>query len=292
MLHSRSGKWRLKAITILIAAAYAPCLAHCDITNISVFKTAFYEQTTSTPPATTLGFRFDSFVDFNMAGDLTNATTSYPGPLSPLVYSEIPGRFAYFSPVFGTQVELDTNFPVGSTYTFQISGGTLGSQSAALMAPNFEIYPSSVPYVTGPTFDELQQLNPFQDQMIIWNAFTPDPNADTAYTFFAILRSSDGAPVFTHPFGDPGQTSVVVPGGTLEPDTNYFFDMAFSNRFVFPDAGFGGAFGEVVFERRTFGNIRTIPEPSSVLLLAASAGLFIIQRRRLRFRAAPEDLIH
>jgi hypothetical protein len=68
---------------------------------------------------------------------------------------------------------LDADFPNGTTYTFHISGGTLGTQSATMSTPASDAYSATVPFFTNNAFTALQGVNAASTINLTFNPFTP-----------------------------------------------------------------------------------------------------------------------
>lgn len=272
-------------VASLLAVALTADVTRAGVTSFDVYKTTFYEQTSDAQPVDPTFARFDSRVFISDPDDLSSVTTTYDGASSPLVYYAETDTIYRYSQSFASQAEMDAIFPDGATYWFEISGGSLGDQTALLDSPSESFYPSEIPFLTGSTFSQLQGFDPTGSLSISWNGFSPGAEVDVALIFFTIFRASDLAVVFDQSFLASDVTSVLLPGNTLDFGTEYLFDFVYSNRIFAPEVGFDGVRGQAAFDRRTVGTFTTsgvIPEPSSGLLFGSATvlvGLFVRIRR-------------
>lgn len=193
------------------------------------------------------------------SSDFASVTTTYGGSLSPLPYnvSSFPGSTISVASTnfynYNTQSELDAAFPNGSTYTFEISGGTLGTQTATLNSPAASLLPS-IPFLSGNTWSQLQGLDPTNPFTLTWDGFSAPPASSSR---IELLILPNGAPPVINQSFSPSTTSYTIPANTLSKDTNYSFTLAYTAD-VSPNTGFGGATGYSFFQQITDGNFSTL----------------------------------
>lgn len=271
------------ATTITILAVTQCPMARADITSFNVFKDASYQQTSDAQPTSPIGYFFSSAVVYNTAGDVGSVSTTYSGPNSPLGYTSEPGNMFLYQTGFLSKSDLDTQYPFGGPYTFNISGGTLGSQSAVLNTPSTELYPST-PYLTGNSYSQLQGLNASQADTITVNGFTPPAGADASYVFITISQTSTNATVYSQTYLSPSTSSFTFAANTFAAGTTYNIDLDYTSRIDTQNAGFGNALGVVGFDQRTEISFTTasVPEPSSLALISIglASACMLLRRRR------------
>lgn len=257
-------------VTVLIFILFPLRDAHAAIGGYRTFKGAGYLQTSSAQPTEPIGFSADVDIIFDNPSDFTSAQVTSTSPLSPMTLDIPSPGFTWFPRGYATAADRDLDFPTNATYEFQVSGGSLGTLSAFLSTPPTNLFPSEVPYFTGTTFDRLQDLNvamPFQFE---FNGYIAPAGTNEASIFFGISRVADGQLVYGMS-GPNTQTSFVIPANTLEPDTSYIVALDYSSRINAPNAGFSGATSVVGFDLRTDILFMTVPEPSSLALIALGA---------------------
>jgi hypothetical protein len=206
------------------------------------------------------------------------------GSTSPLTLASVPGNNFNYAASFPTQAAMNAAFPLGNPYTFQISGGNLGTQSATLNTPATALF-SAIPFLTASSYSQLQGLNPTLPDTIGINGFTPLAGTTDSFAFFTITRQSDNVVVFQQSFLNPSTTSIFVAANTLAAGSAYNIDLDYSSRITTPNAGFGTASSIMAFEQRTEIGFTTatesaVPEPSSLALALLGAGMALVFQRR------------
>jgi hypothetical protein len=260
--------------------------AHGAVLDYDLFKTIAYSQTSNAQPTTPTVFFGSVAVDSDNTTDFTAGNVTSTSALSPMVLmvADMAGNFQ--SPGLGSQAELNADFPNGTTYTYNISGGTLGSQSATLSTPASDEYASTIPFFTNSGFTSLQGVNATNPITLTWNPYATPAGINTPLIFLAISRASDGALV-TGTSGNNSLASFTVPANVLQPGTQYDVDLVFSARNATANAGFGGAASFYSYDLRTdldFTTAAATPEPSSLSIAALGilgfAGLLTWKRKR------------
>jgi hypothetical protein len=260
--------------------------AQASITFYDVFTNNSYLQTSNAQPSTATGFFATATLSYNTAGNVGNAQVVTGGSTSPLTLTSSPGNNFDYSASFPTQAAMNAAFPLGSPYTFQIGGGTLGTQSASLNTPGAALF-SVIPFLTGSSYSQLQGLNPTLSDTIGINGFSPVAGTTESFVFITITRQSDNALVFQQSFLSPSTTSIFLAANTLAAGTAYNIDLDYSSRITTANAGFGGASSLIGFEQRTeigFSTGSGVPEPSSLALTLAgvcmASAVLAFQKRR------------
>jgi hypothetical protein len=270
-------------IVALVSAGRASASA---VTFYDIFTNNEYSQTSNTQPSTADGFFGTASLSYTTAGDVGAVQVVNGGSTSPLTLTSSPGNTFNYSASFSTLASMNAAFPLGSPYTFNISGGNLGTASALLNTPA-DALDSVIPYLTGSSYSQLQGLNPALADTIGINGFSPVAGTTDSYVFLTITRQSDNAVVFQENFLSPSTTSIALAADTLAAGTAYNIDLDYSSRITTPDAGFGTASSLIGFEQRTeiaFTTGSSVPEPSSLTLSLIGATMalaaLVFQRRQ------------
>jgi hypothetical protein len=271
-------------LLVIATLAQEGRLAHAGVTFYDVFTNNLYSQTSNVAPSTALSFFATASLSCSTAGDVGNVQVLTGGSTSPLTLTPAPGNNCNYVASFPSQAAMNAAFPLGNPYTFQISGGTLGTQSASLNTPGAALY-SAIPFLTGSTYSQLQGLNAALSDTIGINGFVPVAGTTDSFSFLTITRQSDNAVVFQQSFLSPATTSIIVPANTLAAGTAYNIDLDYSSRITTPNAGFGTGTSLIAFEQRTEIGFTTAPavsEPSSLALTGVGipAAVLVLRRRR------------
>lgn len=273
-------------IPIYVLALGTPLL-HADLTSIYLFSNAYWFQTSaSAPTGLPAGYFFNLGATEQNAGDFDSISVTYPGPGSPQVLNFNPGSASpgFGSPGYPDLASYQAAYPFG-TYTFNGIVGGVTTQTENLNYAG-DYYASAIPALSAATYNGLQGLAPNSSLTIGFNSFTPDPNASGGSPFFTISNTSTGIAAFSVglPYGD---TSVNLPAGTLAANTNYTWELDFSDRLNGQTAD--GVFTTQGFDLRTDGSFTTgafAPEPGFVGPLVFGLGLLGVAMLRRRTRRA------
>jgi len=238
-----------------------------------LFKDHAYTQTANNVRPTTVDVYDFEAILLTDPGDFASVDLIGPGGSVP--FTEFaPGEWEIFSD-FGTQAALDAAFPsLPSAYTISTSGGLLGSLSESVtLGP--DRYPTLAPYLNGDSFNDLSSFDVSQDLSINFGQPDPGDTQITAFSLYIVDEGTDTDVFEYHEFGTgPFSGSVLLPGGTLNPLTNYSVEMEFSTAVSDAPDGFAGVssspISETNFAALTSLGFETaassVPEPSTIAL--------------------------
>jgi len=246
-----------------ISAFLAMAPAHAGPLNISgyIFNNDVYTQNSSAQPTSQTSSFFSIGADQYTANLYTSASSTPPG-------TSLPTNGAY---------NFNQNYSASFGFGNYTITATNGSTSQTSVVPyNADYFTTAIPYLTN--FSSLNGLNPTQNFTATFNSFAPnpDPAVTNAYTFFTIYNSL-GNVVFTDGFKDPSSTTSLILANTLLANSNYTFELDFSDRVSGYDFA-NNNYTEQGFDVRTDGAFTTgvgaVPEPSTwAMLLLGFAGI-------------------
>lgn len=270
----KSHRFSTWVIGVVVAACAFPVQA--DVTSISVQKGGFFFQTAPNGPPTIDRFDYLIAIGTQGPGEVGAASVSFGGLAAPIALSKFAGPPPIWAAgaSFGTQAALDAAVPF-TTATFEISGGTLGTASADLDL-SIDLYPNNIPQFDAATFNGLQAVDPSVDFTVAFNGFTP--SAALAVTGILFASSTHGGAILAP---KPTSTEIIIPAGTLLPNTQYSLALAYQ-QFIFgavvEPGPFQGALTVYEGAHLTSTPMQTVPEPGTLSLLAV--GLAAALRRR------------
>jgi len=204
---SASSKQPLRLGLLLMAAVLAAPSARAQLISYVLVKSADYTQTSTADPTTPANFSALAEV-FGLPGDFTSASVT--GGASTLVLTTGPSGGAAGLQSFSSLGALDTAFPNATTFTFSLSGGAYGGQSATLTSFGSNLFPSSAAYLTGSSFTHLQGAVAAD---AISLQFTPGVSL--------FINNSAGMTVWQDTTLSSSATSVVIPSNTLQAGQSY-----------------------------------------------------------------------
>jgi len=222
-------------LAAVVAVGAAPALA-----GVSRTYGLFYQVNNLQTTATSADpyFWSASLRWFGVAGDLTAGTVLTPEPASTLYdMNEVaPGAFLYETGS-NSEAEMLSGLPTG-VYTFNVSGGSLGTDTGIATMPDPIHWPSDVPLFDEATFASFTTVDAAAPLTLGFNTFTT--SAPIGFTFLVISQDSN----FAQPVAQnvsTSETSFEVPAGTLLPNTHYTIVLYFITLTYTPSASFGGS---------------------------------------------------
>lgn len=240
--------------TLATAAIATPMLAGAsiacaDVSSFDIFYLQLHRQTSELPPAPSSEFQAIARLITTSTGDIGTATFTVAnnGPTLPLQDQFAGILYEFRSSTFSTSAPLLAAFPAG-TYTFNISGGTLGVGQGVVQRSAQATWPAETPAFTPATFNSFTAVDPDQDLTVEFNGFTANPVANESLIFLFVTGDlgTEFATIVPNT-----TTSIVIPANTLTPNTNFRVSLFYSSRQVFQNAGFGGALGLSAFDSVT-----------------------------------------
>ena len=176
-----------------------------------------------------------------------------------------------------SRAAMNVDFPTG-TYTYSATNGTT-TDTTSYTRPA-DAFSSTLPYLTGTDYTDLQGMNPSAPFAVHFSVNTPAASASQAFSFFTIRDTSSSQLVYNAAFLPSTTTGVTVPANTLTTGTQYEYELIFSDRVLTdsPGAEFQAQLG---FDERTTGFFTpgAAPEPSCMGLIAGGAMLLARRRR-------------
>jgi len=227
----------------------------------------FVQVANNVQPTVAEDYTFDALLFTTDAGDFSSVTLS----------GGLGGSFTQDGTVwervgdFLTKPALDAAFPNSTAYQINTSGGTLGSFNENVPLAT-DRYPTQVPYLTGNTFDELSTFDVSQDLLLTWNLPSSGGPQVTGAVIEIYEIPTDNSAFFTGLLS-PGTTSILMPGGTLLPGSDYEFYIEFPTGVLDVRDGFDTGFGVTGFNTATasfFTTAVSVPEPTTLTLFGVS----------------------
>jgi hypothetical protein len=221
---------------------------------------------------------FDGNAGFASAvGDFTNASVTSSSPISPFGMTSFPGGASWFIGLT-TKAQLDADIPNGTTYTFNVSGGSLGPQSATLTLPATDKYAANVPYLTGVSYNALQGMDASAPLTLKFNPFAAVSGMNSNSMLVNIWPAGNSQPLINTGLANTA-SSYTLAANTLQPNTSYTFGLSYFVDNFMLNGGFGHATEEYGYSESTFVNFTTgpaaVPEPSTLVSLGIALGAVV-----------------
>ena len=254
-----------------LACAWLSASSAFAFIDITVAKTERNSQTGDAPPVLRTT---DIYVSI-FADGATNITLTGPGGIPAVGTYDGGGSYGYYTEDLPSRAAMDLLLPEGE-YIVQVTGGLHDGQSHT-----FAIGPDwwpAVPQFTQATMAALSgPVDPSKDLLIEWAPFEPAGSAPQP------RLSLYGGPLFER-YLPLSMTSVLIPGGTLDPGQN-----TLSLHFVNSREGFENIAGEFVIRTIDVASTTTvqftvaaIPEPSTWAMLGAGVAFLAFATRASR----------
>ncbi len=294
----RQRRYRTSLLLMVVACTFsftAVSSTYADIIEYSLFRNGVFSQVSGSTPTIAGGYFFTARAELENLNDFDTATLVYPGLGSPLVIPLVTPtpaekeRFRFTSPLFQTQSAMDADFPFG-LYSLEATNTVTNASQTVSINYAQDVYPQSVPALTTSTFLGIQGLNPSLPFTFNFTPFTTGVGPNESFVFFNITDTLLNQSVFGTSFQSAGITSLNLPANTLQTETNYSFELIFSNRIADLSTIQGGR-QDQGFDYRTTGSFRTgstvalIPEPSTMFLFGTGLVGLALQRYRKKVKS-------
>ncbi len=250
-----------------------------DIDMVGLYRAEFFHQAPGQPPTrpATGGYLAAVFADSTGFNTLLEGVLTTPDSESfPLPYAW--GDALEIEEEFDSPEALAEAAPSG-TYGVSVQTAREGVRSVTIPVPD-AVYPT-IPEII--ELEALQQVDAGQPQVIRWHPFVGGGAGDFIRLQINLDEGTDSGPdAFETPeFPDPGyldgaQTSVVIPGGALEPGRRYRVELQFVRLAVNDVQSLPGSRIAVGAVRVTGAPLATaggLPRPE-ILVRAAAPGQF------------------
>jgi hypothetical protein len=258
-----------------------------NIAQVDIFKNQVFTQTSGAAPTTPSSFFANIELDSVNPGDFDAVSVLFPGAGSPTSLTMFGPAFWGYAPGFATLADMNAAVPFG-TYNYTATNSATSDSEAATLDYTGDAFASAIPALTPATWSALNGLDPSTALTVDFDTFTPGAatTPGNGYVFFTISNTTGGT-IFNDGFLDPSSGSLVLPAGTLMPDTTYDFELDFSDRQVGTDP-VSGAVALIGSDLRDDGTFTTgaigsaTPEPGTWLLFGSGLAMLAGARRHRR----------
>jgi hypothetical protein len=233
-------KHPLTRLPILVATALATAsAAAAELAGIHLFKAAWHTQTSDADPELLpqaqdpFDLTASAYLSEEVLADpdallfITGMTWRAGTGLYPMDFDPGAGAFRFYDGAVTAQV-LNLRYPPGN-YRFTLHSVITGDTTYTVPLAADDYPPA--PKVTN--FPAAQQIDPARDFTLRWSEFT---DGDGREIWVQITVAASGQVVFAPPPLDGAATSVLIPAGTLEAETNYQALLTF-RRYTHADFG-------------------------------------------------------
>jgi hypothetical protein len=263
------GIFRIVSCVAVLASS-----AQAGISNVYMGRNDSWNQTGDGNTLTSKGSFFSADLFSDSANEYDAVQMTYPGPGSPVVLPQVsPTQFHYQTGYYANQAAMDAAFPMGNyAFAASLGGGTPDTTSFTYQN---DYYPSTLPYLAGTTFSQLQGMDATKSFTFQFSPFVPGtlPTNNESNIFLTIYDQTKGMFVFNDGFLPNTTTSVVVPANTLTPGDSYSYELIFDNRATGLDSPGATFSAQISYDYRADGNFTaaSVPEPTAIVLVAPVA---------------------
>jgi hypothetical protein len=236
-----------------------------------------YTQASSAAPVTPSFASFSARIFTNVADQVTAGTVTTPSAgtknLTP-ISSTVTG---FIDDDFADRAAAQAVYGAGN-YTFTVDGGVFdgASDTVNFQNPGFA---TTVPHLTGDSWDDLQNLDPSDSLTLTWNNFTAPGDHTALRTYLNIFNITQGTSVYANS-GAPGSfLSENFAAGTFQVGNQYQFTLTYGSLTQSAGTGsFSSSFRTGSHYLQTRGTFTPVPEPATFALLGL--GALALRRRR------------
>lgn len=270
------------AMTTALVAACG--VASAQVTSYDAFRSQFMAQTSDSAPTTVDAYQFATRIFLTSPSDADTGTLTDPNGNQYSMTPQTGDYLFYADPTSASEGAEESTYPAG-TYTYTTNGGSNGfdgdSAQLTVMPTDFS---TTVPYLTGNAYSQLQGFDPTQSLAVNWGDWADALGSSDRQTFFSITNEATGVTVYSNSGAADAYTGDLITSGELQTDTTYQYTIFFSSRFeenngiTDPTNAFFGAGALSSFDIGTSGTFTTAPEP--VTMAGLALGVIALVRRR------------
>ncbi len=261
----------------LIASLFGtPASAAIAYTGLNILER--HLQTTS--GLSLVGSSFSFALNTQSPADFTSAVVSRPDNSSldlnynPFLVADGSYRAASASQSYSDTNAMNAANPFG-VYTFTATNAATGASQSSSLTYDSNHWPSVAPMLTDASFASLNGFNSSNPFTFHFNDFTGDgfnpfPNGGLNPATGLFIATAAGVPVYNSGQLAPSTTSFTLPGGVLQPGTEYSVALSFNNVRHAPLGSPEGYF--LAFTELTFAAFTTAEGPSPPVTLTNIEG--------------------
>lgn len=268
-------------VFVVLAACLAGEASAQSATSFDFFITRSYFQASATTKnvlGSSFAFRIDGVnpSQFNYGSvDVPHGDLDGPSPYRVTLDSNY-SYSRYFGGAFDP-FQRD-EFQAGD-YTFNLGNNGVDEETASISYAQQHAF-SNVPLLS--QYDDLRNLSDGQAISLSIPGFTAGPGTNDNHTFYSLYDDTLGSAVLSGMSTDNGAFNLDILGGTLIGDHDYSLRVVYSNRFMTPNAGFGGAASYLCFDDAVTNSfhVAAVPEPTTMAGFALGAVALLRRRKK------------
>ncbi|MGD9790047.1 MAG: GC-type dockerin domain-anchored protein [Phycisphaerales bacterium] len=236
------------AIVSFLAITSLPALSSAQVTYTNLTYLSQYPQTGSNPPTITTDHSVTLTLGLTNTDDAADVYVTDNIFLNESLGS--PDGLSYFSQAITapTRGALLAAWPAND-YDWTITDGTLGQVTETITQPfGLGDWPAQIPAFSSTTWNTIHGMPTDSPFTLVFNDFTPTPNAQGGTLIVVSEMNGPATPVFENL--PPTATSLLILANTLQPNTDYFVSLHFFNTHISNTFEFGTHFLE--FQQQTY----------------------------------------
>lgn len=233
--------------------------------NVSGYGISFYmdhQQNSDLPPTDPPAIFEQATITLNTDNYFTAAELEFPTATSE-EFAFAPPNFFIRGTQFDNLGDMEANRPAGD-YTFRALAGPGAPQTAVLNVANYN-FPDTTPYLDGGTWTAMTTTPADVDVEISWPKFGSQYSADQSTISFQLVDLTDGFVTNLIVSGFVGDIfGATIPAIYRRSGRHYFMVQTYATSYLFPSAGFGGAFAGYSFLRRNNAFFQVPASPGTI----------------------------
>lgn len=239
---------------------------------------ADYDQASDAAPTSLLAMTVISTL-VSDPGEVTDGYVIKPGGDNVPLFNDANYRL-YAYDTFTTVPAATASYKTGS-YSFYVTAGAAASATPGTLAFSFHDFPLQIPYLSGTSYSQLQLCDADFPRTVTWPAFSNFGTTNDNSISFIVQDYNVPSSLFTAQ-SSPAGGSAVIPETYLIPGHYYGWSINNTAAKRTNNAGFGTAFSQASFSRRSQGYFEADIKPGWV------AGVVLPQNREFGFG---EDIV-